>query len=68
MNTVLEVGLQMGLKKWNFANPELNKLVAASLSGLDVGKYADGSGLWLHKRSRVAGKWLFLHKSGGRRR
>lgn len=48
--------------------PELHKLVAASLSGLDAGKYGDGSGLWLHKRNRAAGKWLFLHKSGGRRR
>jgi len=35
---------------------------------LDAGKYADGQGLWLVKRSKVAGKWVLRLTVHGRRR
>ncbi|MCB1417674.1 MAG: integrase arm-type DNA-binding domain-containing protein [Notoacmeibacter sp.] len=35
---------------------------------LTAGKYADGQGLWLVKRSRVAGKWILRLVVDGRRR
>ena len=33
-----------------------------------MGKYGDGGGLSLHKRSKTAGKLLFFYKMAGRRR
>ncbi|NSY37558.1 tyrosine-type recombinase/integrase [Leisingera sp. ANG59] len=35
---------------------------------LDAGKYADGQGLWLVKRSKSAGKWVLRVTVHGRRR
>ena len=35
---------------------------------LAPGKYADGQGLWLIKRSNTAGKWIVRLTIGGRRR
>ena len=35
---------------------------------LDAGKYADGQGLWLVKRSKLAGKWVLRMSVSGRRR
>ncbi len=43
----------------------LNQMKAKSL---DAGKYADGQGLWLVKRSKVAGKWMLRLSVHGRRR
>lgn len=43
----------------------LNQMKAKNLA---AGKYADGQGLWLVKRSKAAGKWILrLHVSGKRR-
>ena len=35
---------------------------------LDAGKYSDGQGLWLIKRSKAAGKWVLRLSVGGKRR
>ncbi|WP_085799747.1 tyrosine-type recombinase/integrase [Roseovarius aestuarii] len=35
---------------------------------LDVGKYADGQGLWLFKRNRIFGKWVLRIAINGKRR
>lgn len=43
----------------------LNQMKARSL---DAGKYADGQGLWLHKRSKLAGKWVLRLTVDGKRR
>ena len=43
----------------------LNQMKAKSL---DAGKYADGQGLWLVKRSKVAGKWVLRLTVYGKRR
>jgi hypothetical protein len=32
------------------------------------GRYADGAGLWLHKRERAHGKWVLRYFLHGRRR
>lgn len=48
--------------------PALNKLTAAQVKFAKAGKYGDGGGLWLHKRSETAGKWLYLFKRGKQRR
>ena len=42
----------------------LNQMKAKSLS---AGKYADGQGLWLIKRSRISGKWVLRLTMQGRR-
>jgi integrase len=47
---------------------ETKKLISAALAGLDAGKYGDGGNLWLHKRTRTAGKWIFYYRIAGRRR
>ena len=43
----------------------LNQMKAKNLS---AGKYADGQGLWLVKRSKTAGKWVQRLSVHGRRR
>ncbi len=43
----------------------LNQMKARSL---DAGKYADGQGLWLIKRSKIAGKWVLRLSIDGKRR
>ena len=43
----------------------LNPLKAKSL---DVGKHADGHGLWLVKRTKLAGKWMLRLVVSGKRR
>ena len=43
----------------------LNQLKAKNL---DAGKYADGQGLWLIKRSKLAGKWQLRLSVNGKRR
>ena len=43
----------------------LNQMKAKSL---DAGKYADGQGLWLVKRTRATGKWVLRVTIHGRRR
>jgi len=43
----------------------LNQMKAKSL---DAGKYVDGQGLWLIKRSKIAGKWVLRLTVHGRRR
>lgn len=43
----------------------LTVLVAKNLN---AGKYADGQGLWLVKRSRQAGKWILRLATQGQRR
>lgn len=43
----------------------LNQMKAKNLS---AGKYADGQGLWLIKRSKIAGKWILRLVVSGKRR
>ena len=43
----------------------LNQMKAKSL---DPGKYSDGQGLWLIKRSKTAGKWVLRLSQNGKRR
>ena len=45
-----------------------NSLNQMKAKNLDVGKYADGQGLWLFKRTKVFGKWVLRIVVGGRRR
>ncbi|SCW39281.1 Integrase [Rhizobium mongolense subsp. loessense] len=47
---------------------ELNKLTALSVKKLAAGKYADGGGLWLHKRDDGGGQWVLRVTVHGRRR
>ncbi|WP_338049650.1 Arm DNA-binding domain-containing protein [Roseovarius amoyensis] len=46
----------------------LRRLTAAKLKGTAPGKYADGGGLWLHKRTNSAGLWFLRVTVHGRRR
>lgn len=46
----------------------LNKLSALAVKNAAPGKYADGGGLWLHKREGGAGQWFFRFTIYGRRR
>ncbi len=43
----------------------LNQMKAKNLS---EGKYADGQGLWLIKRNKIAGKWILRLSIAGKRR
>lgn len=43
-------------------------LTQMSAKNLPAGKFADGQGLWLIKRSKAAGKWIVRLVVGGRRR
>lgn len=45
----------------------LNRLSARAVETLGPGKYADGGGLWLHKRED-GGQWVFRFTIHGRRR
>ncbi|MEJ1471074.1 MAG: integrase arm-type DNA-binding domain-containing protein [Candidatus Sedimenticola sp. (ex Thyasira tokunagai)] len=45
-----------------------NVLTQMKAKSLDAGKYADGQGLWLVKRSKVAGKWILRLTVYGKRR
>lgn len=46
----------------------LNSLNQMKAKNLDPGKYADGQGLWLIKRTKQAGKWILRLAVVGRRR
>lgn len=49
----------------------LNRLTALQIRNAVSGKYADGGGLWLHKREpgpNGAGQWFFRYTLHGRRR
>ena len=45
-----------------------NALSQMKAKNLDAGKHADGQGLWLNKRSKIAGKWTLRLVIKGRRR
>jgi integrase len=45
----------------------LNNLVAAQLKGKAPGKYADGGGLWLFKRTDGGAQWVLRYTLHGRR-
>lgn len=45
-----------------------NALNSMKAKSFDVGKYADGQGLWLIKRNKVHGKWILRFVIKGRRR
>lgn len=45
-----------------------NALTQMRAKNLDAGKYADGQGLWLIKRSKEAGKWIVRLVIRGKRR
>lgn len=45
-----------------------NTLNQMKAKNLDAGKYADGSGLWLVKRDKIAGKWILRLTINGKRR
>lgn len=47
---------------------ELNRLTAVSVKNAGPGKYADGGGLWLHKREDGGGQWVLRVTVHGRRR
>ncbi len=47
---------------------KLNTLTQMRAKNLDVGKYADGQGLWLIKRAKGAGKWIVRLVIRGKRR
>lgn len=47
---------------------ELNRLSAATIKAAPPGKYADGGGLWLHKREDGGGQWFLRVTIHGRRR
>ncbi|WP_340250870.1 tyrosine-type recombinase/integrase [Sulfitobacter pontiacus] len=46
----------------------LHKLSSAKIKSLDAGKYADGGGLWLHKRPDGGAQWVLRVTVHGRRR
>ena len=45
-----------------------NALAQMRAKNLDEGKYADGQGLWLIKRNKIAGKWQLRVVVRGKRR
>jgi len=45
----------------------LNKLTASKIKAAGSGKYGDGGGLWLHKRTKEAGKWVMIFTFNGKR-
>jgi integrase len=47
---------------------ELNRLSALAVKNSGPGKYADGGGLWLYKKERSGGQWVFRYTVHGRRR
>ena len=46
----------------------LNRLTAKQVKAAEPGKYADGGGLWLHKRPDGGGQWFLRVSIHGRRR
>ncbi|WP_024588148.1 site-specific integrase [Aliihoeflea sp. 2WW] len=46
----------------------MNRLSARAVATLGTGKYADGAGLWLHKREDGGGQWVLRYTIHGRRR
>lgn len=46
----------------------LNKLTAATVKAASPGKYSDGGGLWLHKRTDGGAQWVLRVTIHGRRR
>ena len=46
----------------------LNRLTASQVRAATPGKYADGGGLWLHKRDDGGGQWFLRVSVHGRRR
>lgn len=48
--------------------PALNKLTALKVKALPPGKFNDGGGLWLHKRTDGGGQWFLRVQIHGRRR
>ena len=46
----------------------LNRLSAVKVRTCEPGKYADGGGLWLHKREDGGGQWVLRVTIHGRRR
>ncbi|MGK9053372.1 integrase arm-type DNA-binding domain-containing protein [Neorhizobium petrolearium] len=47
---------------------EINRLTAVKIKSSSPGKYADGGGLWLHKRDDGGGQWVLRITVHGRRR
>ena len=47
---------------------KINCLTYQKTKTLEAGKYADGQGLWLHKRSKETGNWVLRIYVHGRRR
>lgn len=56
-----------GQRGGRMARP-MHKLSAATVKAATPGKYADGSGLWLHKREGGGGQWFLRVTVHGRRR
>ena len=48
--------------------PELHKLSVPKVKNAAPGKYADGGGLWLHKRQDGGAQWFLRVTIHGRRR
>ncbi|WP_437352709.1 tyrosine-type recombinase/integrase [Neorhizobium petrolearium] len=46
----------------------MNRLTAVKIKSSSPGKYADGGGLWLHKRDDGGGQWVLRITVHGRRR
>ncbi|EXL03874.1 tyrosine-type recombinase/integrase [Brucella anthropi] len=46
----------------------VNRLSALAVSKMGPGKYCDGAGLYLQKKSDSAGKWIFIFTLHGRKR
>lgn len=46
----------------------MNRLSARAVQTLGPGKYADGAGLWLHKRDDGGAQWVLRYTIHGRRR
>lgn len=49
-------------------NRSINRLSAVKIKTANTGKYADGGGLWLHKRPDGGGQWVLRITVHGRRR
>ncbi len=46
----------------------VNRLSALAVAKMKSGKYCDGAGLYLQKKSETAGKWIFIFTLHGRKR
>ena len=46
----------------------INRLSAVAVRNAKPGKYADGAGVWLHKRDEDGGRWFLRYVIGGKRR